>query len=235
MHADGVLHDHELVICWQLLMTSEYVRFALLQGRSGIPDLYGNCGLMYAVQFVNPKPFLGYKTVDADKRSWKYRVQLSLALLDMIESVEETPYGTFHICDMQEANFGIVETDGKLVAKAIDIDTGFFKPQVQSAESDQQHAKHCRVGHLECNMMGCFQEQMLEHSCCMVRCDTPTASCKKEFVMSSNNLQVHTCMSSLTCSLIPRHVHTGLPPPFFTVVGKNEGLGTRLSICIMAI
>ena len=215
-------------------MTSEYVRFALLQGRSGIPDLYGNCGLMYAVQFVNPKPFLGYETVDADKRSWKYRVQLSLALLDMIESVEETPYGTFHICDMQEANFGIVETDGKLVAKAIDIDTGFFKPQVQSAESDRQHAKHCRVGHLECDMMGCFQEQMLGHSCCMVRCDTPTASCKKEFVMSSNNLQVHTCMSSLTCSLIPRHVHTALPP-FFTVVGKNEGLGTRLSICIMAI
>ena len=117
VQADSVLHDHELVICWQLITTPEYVRFALLQGHSGIPDLYGNCGPMYAVQFVNPKPFLGYETVDADKRSWKYRVQLSLAILDMIESVEETPYGTFHICDMQEANFGIVEKTASLLQR----------------------------------------------------------------------------------------------------------------------
>ena len=188
VHADGVLHYDELIICWQLTKTVEYMRFALLQGRSGIPDMYGNCGLMYAVQFANPKPFLGYETIDSDQRSWKYRAQLSLSLLDMIESVEETPYGTFHICDIQEANFGVVEKDGKLVAKVIDVDIAFF--QSQTASSTEQHAKHCKVGHSDCDMMGCIQEQIAGHSCCNVRCDTPTVSCRKEFLMGSNNLQV---------------------------------------------
>ena len=56
---DGLLTYSEALVCWQLVETEEYVLYSLLKGRSAIPDLYGACGNMYAVQYATAEPYLG--------------------------------------------------------------------------------------------------------------------------------------------------------------------------------
>lgn len=171
---DGILHYGEAIVCWQLIETGEYMLYSLLQGRIGIPDIYGSCGHMYAVQYAPSEPFLGQDMVLSDPRSWKFRAQLSLALLDMIESIEETPWGTLYLCDVQELNFGVVKRDGKLVGKAIDVDISWFEDAMISA------AKH------EIDK-SCSSNEDCEFISCLVECDTTAGRCSGK--LYSNNLQ----------------------------------------------
>ena len=94
--------------------TVEYVLYLMLRGKSAALDIYGVCGNMYAVQYAAAEPYLGFQSSWTDERSWNFRVRLALALLDMIESIDETPYGTLYLCDIQEANFGVVSIGIKL-------------------------------------------------------------------------------------------------------------------------
>ena len=71
-------------------------------------DVYGVCGNMYAVQYAAAEPFLGFQGKWSDGRNWNLRARLAIALLEMVEELEETPYGTFYLCDIQEPNFGVV-------------------------------------------------------------------------------------------------------------------------------
>ena len=105
---DGILHYNESFPCWQLLKTDEYVLYKLLRELNAMLKVYGVCGNMYAVQYAAAEPFLGFQTSWSDGRDWRFRARLALALLDMIEEFEYTPYGTFYMCDVQEPNFGVV-------------------------------------------------------------------------------------------------------------------------------
>ena len=176
---DGVLNYDEALPCWQLVETDEYTLFSMLQGKSGIPDIYGTCGNMYAVQYANAEPYLGFQTTMSETRPWNLRAKLAIALLDMIESLEHTPYGTLYLCDVQEANFGVVEKEDRLVAKAIDVDISWFEPAMISAVAYEKN-ETCS-GHSDCEFVSCRVECI--HS-----------KCSGQLV--SNNLMVRMELSS---------------------------------------
>lgn len=106
--SDGVFSYLETITCWQLVTNEEYILYSILQGNSAILDVYGVCGNMYAVQYAASEPFLGYLTSLSDSRTWEFRSKLAIALLNMVEALENTSYGTLYLCDVQEPNFGIV-------------------------------------------------------------------------------------------------------------------------------
>ena len=105
---DKVFSYWETITCWQLASTDEYILYALLNGNDATLQLYGACGNMYAVEYATAQPFFEHQTSLTDNRPWEFRAQLGLAMLDMIEALENTPYGTLYLCDVQESNFGIV-------------------------------------------------------------------------------------------------------------------------------
>ena len=172
---DGLLTYSEALVCWQLVETEEYVLYSLLQGRSAIPDLYGVCGNMYAVQYVAAEPYLGGLPSLSDWRSWRFKVQLVLALIEMVRDIEHTPYGTLHLCDVKESNFGVVRSvdTRQLVAKAIDMDFCWF----ESAVIPNRQEKACQ------------SDEDCAFITCQVACNLDTHTCTGQVM--SNNLQVN--------------------------------------------
>ena len=65
---DGQLSYTEAVVCWQLLETDEFVLLSVLKGVSAVPDLYGTCGNMYAMQYATSDPFLAFSPTGTDRR-----------------------------------------------------------------------------------------------------------------------------------------------------------------------
>lgn len=171
---DGVLGNSEALTCWQLLETDEYVIYSLLQGREGIPDMYGVCGHMYAVQYAPSEPYIRPES-SSDRQEWELRARLALGLLDMIESIEHTPFGTLYLCDVQKPNFGVVRREDRLVAKAIDVDISFFQSQLESMVRFEVNESCTKDS--ECKVINCE-----------VPCDVATGKCSGKLV--SNNLQV---------------------------------------------
>ena len=180
---DDKLQYNEAMICWQLLKTQEYVIFSLLQDLADVPDMYGSCGLLYSIEFVDPKPFLGLNTIEFDTRSWNIRANMAQALLVMIQTFEHTPYGTLHICELDEHNIGITKKEGELIAKVIDVDKSWF----DDSEQVEDEGNPC-VGS-ECTFVRCAQEQVETRGCCLTKCGTPQCSVQ-HYLGSTNNLQV---------------------------------------------
>ena len=178
---DGVLSYSEAVVCWQLVETSEYMMFSVLRGRSAIPDLYGVCGNMYAIQYATSRPFLGQVPTFADKRSWDFRARLGIALINMVQSIERTQYGTLYLCDVQELNFGVVRKQGsrELVAKAIDVDISWFEANMNSSVQFEK-------------MKTCYSDQECAFVSCEVPCNFTSHKCSGQ--LWSNNLQVLDCL-----------------------------------------
>ena len=174
---DGQLSYSEAVVCWQLLETDEFVLLSVLEGTSAIPDLYGACGNMYAMQYATSDPFLDKLPGVTDKRSWAFRARLAISLIEMVHSIEVTPYGTLYLCDVQESNFGLVRQSdsGQLVAKAIDVDISWFEASMISSVQFEKN-KSCQT-HQECDFISCH-----------VPCNTTTYTCVGK--LWSNNLQV---------------------------------------------
>lgn len=160
--SDGVLNFNEALPCWQLVETDEYVLFSLLRGMSAIPNIYGACGTVYAVQYAASEPYFGIETSMAEARPWKLRAKLALALLEMIESVERTPYGTLYLCDIQESNFGMIHSEGRLVAKAIDVDISWFEAAMRSAVEFEKN-KTCS-DNSDCDFISC-QVECIHNKC----------------------------------------------------------------------
>ena len=84
----------------------------MLKDSSATLDVYGTCGNLYGIQYADAEPFIGSKKsllwYTSEPRSWNFRARLAIAILELIESIEYTPYGTLYQCDVHEANFGIV-------------------------------------------------------------------------------------------------------------------------------
>ena len=169
----------EVQTCWNLVKSPEYVFGILLEGSRGVPNVYGVCGEVYGVEYASTSPFdeLGDSGwLWTRTKSWQRRAKLALALLEMIESIEETPYGVLHLCDVKEDNFGLVQTkDGKLIAKAIDINTSWLETGMNSTFQSGKK-KPCKTDH-DCSFHHC-------HSFC----NTTTGRCSG--ILVSSNLQV---------------------------------------------
>ena len=174
---DGQLSYSEAVVCWQLLETDEFIILSVLRGLSAMPDIYGACGIMYAMQYATSQPFLDRRAVAIDQRTWQFRARLAIALIEMVHSIETTPYGTLYLCDVQESNFGIVRRPGtaKLVAKTIDVDISWFEENMKSSVVYEKNKK-CQSD-IDCDFVSC-----------RVVCNKSTGTCSGK--LWSNNLQV---------------------------------------------
>ena len=178
-NSDGVLHYPEAVVCWQLVETDEYIFYTVLSGNPAMPKLYGTCGAMYSMEFASNKgldQFL-YNTL-----LWEEKVQLAVALIELAESLHDTPYGTVHLCDVQESNFGFVQENGRLVAKAIDMDISFFEKSLVSAISYEK-GNSCETDE-DCSFISCYSQ------CTAKGCSG---------VLNTNNLQVLLCVCMPLC------------------------------------
>lgn len=102
---DGILGLTESLVCWELVETGEFMLNLLLRDSSATLDVYGTCGGMYALQYADTKPYAGDTS---DSRPWSFRARLAVAILELVESIEQTPYGTLYLCDVLEDNFGLV-------------------------------------------------------------------------------------------------------------------------------
>ena len=186
---DGQLSYTEAVVCWQLLETDEFVLLSVLTGVSAVPDLYGTCGNMYAMQYATSHPFLEREIPLLDRRSWQFRARLAIALIEMVHSLETTPYGTLHLCDVKGSNFGVVRHSGSrsLAAKAIDLDLSLF-------ESGLVH--HWRLKQ-------CHSNSQCDFVNCRVACNADTHTCSGP--MTSSNLQVMAALIGAGSSMYLPH------------------------------
>ena len=105
---DGIFLSTETLACWEFIESKEYVPYMLLRDSSAMPKVYGTCGNMYGVEYIDAGPYTGCKSCVSDDRTWTFRAELAIALLELIEKLEDTPYGTLHLCDVHEGNFGLV-------------------------------------------------------------------------------------------------------------------------------
>ena len=174
---DGRLSYSEALVCWSLLETDEFVLLSLLRGASAVPDIYGVCGNMYATQFASSQPLLDSTLSVSDGRTWSLRARLAISLIEMVASLETTPYGTLYLCDVQESNFGVVRRPGseELVAKAIDLDISWFERSMRSSVEFERDKK-------------CGSDGNCDFISCHVPCNTSTHTCAGR--VWSNNLQV---------------------------------------------
>ena len=171
---DGKLSYTEAMICWSLLETDEFILLSILNGISAIPDIYGTCGNMYAMQYATSQPFLPWHLSIVDDRSWYFRAQLAIALIEMIYSIEITSYGTLYLCDVKEANFGLVKhpQTSKLIGKTIDLDLSWFEQSLLN----HRKLKYCQTDN-DCGYVDC-----------VISCNITTHTCSGPFI--TNNLQV---------------------------------------------
>lgn len=92
-------------MCWELVETEEFMLHLLLRESSATLDVYGTCGNLYALQYADSTPYAGDIS---DSRPWSLRARLAVAILELVQSIEHTPYGTLYLCDVLEDNIGLV-------------------------------------------------------------------------------------------------------------------------------
>ena len=150
--SDGVFSPEETMYCRHLAERSEILIMMALAGNSGIPHLYGTCGNLVAVEYVSSLPL---ETIPKFKefRSWKLRSKIAIALIEMVEALEDTKYGTLLLCDFQRSNFGIVEVNNTFVAKSIDNDISFFRNELLNSIKFET-TMNC-TSNDDCNFLEC--------------------------------------------------------------------------------
>ncbi len=176
LHGDGLLEHDELIRCWQIVESEEYVIASLLQGNPGVPKVYGVCGELYAEEYVDPLQSSGARFLTR-QMPWKSKARIALAILDLLEAIEDTPYGTLYYCDVKPLNMGILRQGGKTIAKVIDLDTSWFGDSM-------------RVVEFQYGILGkqCKSDPECDYSKCHFACNTTSLTCTDEVI--SNNFQV---------------------------------------------
>jgi hypothetical protein len=90
---------------------------ALFQGNHHFARLVGTCGDLYAVERVSSYASLFPEVLPS--MVWQRRAHIALSFLSMVDSLEHSPAGPLHHCDVQEGNFGITPDN---TVKMIDAD-----------------------------------------------------------------------------------------------------------------
>lgn len=104
---------------WSVLEQDEFMKLFLLAGNKHIPEVFGWCGHLYAMEYTPPgEVFRSVKF--RHSVSWRNRAKVALSFLEMVDSFKQTPYGAFMLCDVQQSNFGLKIPD--YTVQAIDID-----------------------------------------------------------------------------------------------------------------
>ena len=121
--SDGILSGVELKYCAKIVQPG-FILSILLKNNRLVPQVYESCGDVIAVEYASSEMlYMGI----FDQKPWTQRVEVALALLDMIQELEHTPYGTLYLCDMKWMNLGIVRDDkGRIIVKSIDNDKSVF-------------------------------------------------------------------------------------------------------------
>ena len=172
---DGILTYHEMWYCFTLLESDEFLLSVLLQDTHSIPNLYGTCGSVFGVEHVPGELLETLSRLLRDERSWTTKAKLGLALLDMIERLDKTPYGTLYLCDVQFANFGVHELDSGYLVKPIDVDIAWLTAQMKQVMVDGSRVK-------------CKSDDDCHFISCLSKCNAETHYCEPHFY--SNNLIV---------------------------------------------
>ena len=166
--SDGILSGVEQKYCAGIVQPG-FILSILLKNNTLVPQVYGSCGEIVVSEYVSSKLL---HTGIFDRKPWTQRVEVALALLDMIQKLEHTPYGTLYLCDMQWKNLGTVRDDnGKLIVKSIDNDKSIF-----NVTRVVNQNKPCAVDH-DCRIARCS-----------FVCSKTSHTCTRQ--LTTNNLQV---------------------------------------------
>ena len=167
--SDGELTGNELQNCARLLQPGLFLD-TLLEDKDLVPEIYGTCGNMIGSEYASPE------LLQTSPSPWSTRVKLALAVLDYIQELEHTEYGTLYLCDPYWKNLGIVtDSNGRMKIKSIDNDVSLFENIINKRINS---SRTCKIDH-DCRVVSCA-----------VECNTTTNMCSRRF--SSNNLQVCT-------------------------------------------
>ena len=167
---DGVLLGDEIQQCGRLIQPG-LILHTMFKSTKLVPEIYGSCGEMLANEYVLQDPL---REGSVERRSWSGSVQLALALLDYIQELEHTAYGTLYPCDLSRKNLGVVAgSDGRTRIKSIDNDNLYFGGVL---ERMLNQSRKCRADY-DCRVVGCT-----------IKCNKATHTCLRK--LSSNNLEV---------------------------------------------
>lgn len=171
---DGIITYSESLYCWHMVDESEILIMLQLAGNSGITQLYGTCGNLFVIQYAPSTPFDKLPVVK-EYRSWTLRAKMAIALIEMVESLEDTNLETLFLCDFQESNFGLVESNGRYVAKSIDNDLSLFRTELENALTFEMKNN-------------CTTDDDCAYVKCLVPCNREKGKCSGKLL--TNNLQV---------------------------------------------
>ena len=167
---DGVLLGHEIQLCGRLIQPG-LILHTMFKSTKLVPEIYGSCGEMLANEYMSQNSL---RVGIFERKSWPNRAKLALALLDYIQELEHTAYGTLYLCDLKWRNLGAVTgSDGRTLIKSIDNDKSYFGGVI---ERRLNQSRKCKVDH-DCRVVACT-----------VECNKATHTCLRK--LSSNNLQV---------------------------------------------
>ena len=109
---------------WSLLQDNEYVLSKLYASVDIFPTLLGTCGGLYVVEALEPLAFPPRYFAKLSFNQWAQRVSVTLAILDLLDELENVFEDPVHLCDVKPEHFGISDF-GKV--KVLDLDSVFLK------------------------------------------------------------------------------------------------------------
>lgn len=157
---DKLRHHNQTV---SMLVQEEYLFTRLYAESSFCPDLYGTCGIYYAVENT---PILDYT------KPWRERALMALGLLHLTDALSDPLLGnSLHLCDIKPDNFGVSPGFSGTI-KLIDSDM-IWQESILFSEFSQSQCTadaHCDI-----------------HNCQGI-CNTANQMCKPQ--RKNDNLQV---------------------------------------------
>ena len=176
-NADTKLSYNEAIHCWHMVDEQESLVMLQLAGNPAIPTLYGTCHNLFVMEYAPTDPFTNIPKI-TEYRSWDFRAKLALGLIEMVKSLQQpSPNKTLHLCDFQEANFGVLKKEnGDYMVMSIDNDISLFQDDlVNNIEADKK--------------VSCGTDKECYFLDCISTCNKEVGKCSG--VLTSNNLQVN--------------------------------------------
>ena len=164
-----LLLENSMKNIWTLALDNEYVFLRLFKHYDVFPEIFGSCGGLYVVEKVRPLD-MPYYLQRVSFQGWVERVKLAIAILDLLEELENMFDHPVHLCDIKSEHFGLSD-HGR--AKFLDVDNVYLKPIVDRTVGD---GTKCQT-HSDCDLFDCRG-----------RCDLINRKCTGEVI--NNNLQV---------------------------------------------
>ena len=116
---------------WSLLQDNEYVLSKLYASVDIFPTLLGTCGGLYVVEALEPLAFPPRYFAKLSFNQWAQRVSVTLAILDLLDELENVFEDPVHLCDVKPEHFGISDF-GKV--KVLDLDSVFLKSHLGNSK-----------------------------------------------------------------------------------------------------